>query len=416
MIKKLLIIICAIGTASLSLAYRLGGMSPSDFIDASPDKPMGLNSKLQVLHPDTLIKQAEHALEQDNPELAKELTLKALSKNITNGLAFAQLVAINTKKNSDYKDTEKLAQLAEVLWPAHIGVQSKLAEFWLQQHNLPKLIHAWHLIMVRAPEVHQEIYPILFKLLDFPETIEVLKSYTANPPSWWQGLLNYTATQEQALQQLRTLYELREHTLTPLTAEERSIFIYALVKNKLWEEAYFTWLAGLNEKQLQESGFIYNGSFEAIEKTPVFDWQYSNTPSIKITTAPTNGMIGQKALHLILTDRDRVDFQHISQITKLNAGVYTLTLNYRIDHMQTGEGLRWRIYCMNDKNTLLGESTALNKRSPWDVLKVDFEVPTSDCAFQIVRLEASSPFVNNHLFKGSLWFDGIQITRTQPKP
>ena len=122
MIKKLLIIILLIGATSLSLAYRTGGMSPSDFIDASPDKQ---TSNLQVAHPETLIKQAEHALEQNNTDLAKELTLKALSKNITNGLAFAELVDINNKKGIKDADTEKIAQLAESLWPAHIGVPAR---------------------------------------------------------------------------------------------------------------------------------------------------------------------------------------------------------------------------------------------------------------------------------------------------
>lgn len=412
MLRIIIIISCAIGLGCLSLAYRLGGMSPSDFIDASPDKPI---QTWQVAHPETLLKQSEHALEQNNPTLAKTLALEALSKNVTNGLALAQLVTIASNHQDLGLPVERLAPLAEKLWPAHIGVQAKLASYWQQQNNLPKLMNAWHIMMVRSPELRKEIYPILFKLLAYQEGVDALKTYTINPSSWWQGFFNYTAQQEQALPQLRQLYELRDNAQNPLTQSERATFINSLIKNKLWEEAYLIWLSGLNEQQLNESGFLYNGSFETLDKTTGFDWQLSKSPLFTTEIASTNGMVGQKALHLTLSGKDKINFRHISQVVKLNPGLYSFSLHTRIDNLQTGEGLRWRIRCMNEKSDILGETTALAKRAPWQELKVDFEVPTSDCSFQIVRLEASSPFVNNHFFKGSLWFDDLRITRQPPK-
>lgn len=413
MLKKLLIILLSALCLALSLAYRTGGMSPSDFIDASPDKTI---QTWQVAHPETLLKQSDRALEQNNPELAKQQALEALSKNITNGLAFAQLVTVAAKDDKLGLDAAKLAPLAEQLWPAHIGVQIKLASYWQVQNNLPKLMHAWHILMVRAPSLRKDIYPILFKLLSYQEGLEVLKNYTENPPSWWLGFFNYTAQQEQSLSQLRVLYNLRDTDTTTLTQEERATFINSLIKSKLWEEAYFVWLAGLNENQLNESGFIHNGSFENTDKTAGFDWQFAKSPLVKTEIAATNGMVGQRALHLSLNDKDRINFRHISQVTKLNAGLYNFSARARVDNLQTGEGLRWRMHCMNDKSTLLGETPALAKRRPWEELKFDFEVPANDCTFQIVRLETSSPFVNNHFFKGSLWFDDLRITRQLAKP
>lgn len=412
MIRKLAISVLFLGLLLLSLSYRTGGMSPSDFIDASPNKPI---HKWQVAHPETLLQHSQQALKADHTELAKALALDALSKNITNGLAFAQLVAIDSQDKHLGINSDKLAPLSEKLWPAHSGVQAKLANYWQAQNNLPKLVHAWHILMVRSPSFRKDIYPLLFELLKYQEGVKILKDYAISRPSWWLGFFSYTAQQNQALRQTKLLYALSDAD-DAVSPEERAIFIRTLIKYKLIEEAYFTWLAGLNEKQLQESSFIYNGSFEVIEKNTAFDWQFSKSPLFKAEISSTHGMVGQKALHVSLNNRDKINFRHISQMIKLGSGLYSFSLRARVDNFQTAEGLRWRIRCMNDQNTLLGESLALGKRAAWQELRFDFEVPTTDCSFQIVRLEASSPFVNNHFFKGSLWFDDFRVTRQTLKP
>jgi len=411
-LARLLIILGVMALIGLSLSFRLGGMSPSDFIDASPNQ---LPKTWQVAHPESLIKQAQQALEQNDPAKAQTLTIKALGKNITSGLAIGQLAHIAIQQHQPEAVINKLAEYSIKLWPAYILTRAQVADYWVKQGKLDKALEAWHVIMVRAPVSQPTINPILEQLAVNSATIGLLQPYSATHPTWWNSFFSYMAANTESLVTLNTLYEMRASSETPIALVERNAYVNRLLKEELWQDAYFIWLSGLTEKQLTLSGLIYDGGFESNESNTGFDWMIDSSPTFKIEKTPVTGMKGQKALHLILYDRTRIHFSHITQRMLLSPGYYQSTLRVRVDRLQTIEGLRWRVRCINSTNTLLGESSPIKERSIWTELNFNFQVPAENCPVQIYRLEASSPYSQNHLFKGSLWFDDLQIRRQENK-
>jgi hypothetical protein len=81
----------------------------------------------------------------------------------------------------------------------------------------------------------------------------------------------------------------------------------------------------------------------------------------------------------------------------------------RIDALNNPQGLAWRVYCADETTEQLGESLPLKGRKKWDEISFDFSVPKQGCTSQIIRLEAMSKYHHEHFFKGSIWFDQLDI-------
>lgn len=410
LIRTVSVIFCVLlGVISLSL--RTIGFAPSDFIGVSPSQHP---ASWQISHADTLVSLSEDALEAGDIERAKLLALDALKKNITSGRATAHLMLIYEQQGL-IEQANTLAQFSETLWPAHTYTRSRLADYWLRRDDLQKTLAEWSILMDHSPGLRQRLYPILQDIANDPERFVTLQPYISNPPKWWTSFFNYTSNENKQLDTVRGIYQLRVDSTTPIDEQERRGYINRLLKENLWDEAYLSWLSGLEPDQLTWSGLIYDGGFESTSSNTGFDWILSNTNGVKTDTTTTNGMVGKKALRIVLDDKNRINFQHVSQRLMLTPEAYTLSLRYRIDRLKTGEGLRWRIHCINNNSIrLLAESQLLADRSPWSDLQFSFEIPTIDCPAQLLRLEASSPYEHNHSFKGSLWFDDIKIAPSAP--
>jgi hypothetical protein len=135
---------------------------------------------------------------------------------------------------------------------------------------------------------------------------------------------------------------------------------------------------------------------------------------LAIEPAITTGMKGSKALKINIRKGERIDFQHLSQYLVLEPNYYTLKLAYKVDQFKSVEnsGLSWKIYCNNSQNTLLGESTAINAKTSWSTLAINFTVPDTECKAQLLRLESSTPYAHQHHYDAIIWFDDIAITPT----
>lgn len=351
---------------------------------------------------------SEQAAQGQHPAEAKQEALLALGQDPTSGKAAADLLTL-FEHEKDLNRANQMADLAGKLWSAHTYTHSRIADYWLRQQRLDKVIPEWNILLIRNPSLQASLFPTLENIIATPDLNKLLAPYISEPPNWWNGFFAYLAKKEGNLDLLRQLYQQRLDSKVALDNQERLNYVNRLLREKLWQEAYFAWLGGLKEDQLKLSQLVYDGGFEGELSNSGFDWNLQPTKEMKIEPDITDGIQGQQALHISLHNIKPVPFQHVSQRLLLAAGDYQLKMRYRLDNLKNPKGLRWRIHCLDNPNTLLGESTALKGRSPWDTLKLNFTVPATDCQAQLLRLEADSPYIYEQIFDGNLWFDDVSI-------
>lgn len=394
--------------ACLSLSLRLGGVGPSDFIDASPTQ---MPASWQMAHSDTYTQLSMEALQQGDLQAAKRLGLQALSHNISSGNAASQLMRVY-EKAGDLEQADQLADLAEQLWPAHFIIRARLADYWTKRDNLLKVVPEWNVLMIHDRQLRKQLYPALQNIANNPDISAILQPYIASPPNWWNGFFRHMALKNDNLETIRALYQARVDSDVPLDDTERRFYVRRLLKEKMWDEAYFAWLAGLDNDQLTLSGLVFDGGFESDLHNTGFDWRFGRGKNINIETRSTIGMSGRRALRIALDNKKRINFRHVQQRLNLSPGSYNLDFRYRVNRLQTEEGLRWRIRCLPNSKQVLGESDLIARRTPWiDMETTQFTVPAENCPAQLLRLEASSRYKHKWLFDGVIWIDEIKISR-----
>ena len=363
-------------------------------------------------HPYALGMLAEQYLQQHNYSQAEELAFKSLVNNPTYGVPASVIIATaNQKKNDDV--AAKATDFTQKLWPANVAVQKEVVIYWLKKDRVDKVLPAWNVILSQSPQASQKLFPILFKLSQNPAGLASLKPYAKKPSVWWSRFFVFLTRQKDNLDSLQKLYQMRLESEEPLTNIERSQYIERLVRDKQWVTAYFSWLSGLEkEHQQYTQTLLYDGGFESELHNTGFDWYYSPNKIVSIEPSITRGMHGRAALRVDFKKRERINFKNVSQRLFLPAGDYALEFRSRVDRLRTEKGLKWRIRCLGDQNNILGESHSLLGFSSWKTESFYFTVPDiKNCQAQLLRLEASSPYIHHHLFSGTLWFDDMRIIK-----
>lgn len=353
---------------------------------------------------------AEKANEVGEFSVSEQLGIQALASNMTSGAPASYLLSFYSSQKRD-KEAESIAEIAGHLWPSHTYTHTRLADYWFSQQRMDKLIPEWHILLSRNASLYSTLFPVLVDFLNQSANKNLFKPYIKNPPNWWQSFFNYLSQNAQ-LELLDEVYQERTKSLTPITAEEKQVYITRLLADKQWQQAYQTWQTGISEKaknQLTDKNYVYDGGFEGYTINTGFDWQITNSKNIAINKDSTYGIKERQALHIHLKKNEPIDFQNIAQTLLLPSGHYELSMRYRLDSLKTSKGLQWRIHCLDAMNESLVESQSLQGQQSWRDFSVKFDVPNNHCDVQLLRLEASSPYRHEHYFDGDLWFDEIKI-------
>lgn len=403
--RMLLLIALSVIIGFTSLSYRTGGIAPRDFTGSAPAKTV---EAWQTSHPDSFIKLSQQAQLANDLEQAEALAMQALSKNITNGRAAAQLLQIYSASNN-HGESLKVAQIADNLWPTHAFVRSRLADYWLKSGDIVKLVSELDKLLRIDASSKNKIFPILQKLISNKNVFPLFITYIEQPPEWWISFFSFITKNDKNNDIIDIIYNERNKTNNLPDGIETNIYIDRLIKDKRWPEAYFVWLGQLDEKQLQLNALLHDGGFEEKEfKSAIFGWRVRQDKKVALKLRKTSGIEGEQALRVSFNKKEQVNFRHVSQTIVLQSGQYQLSLKYKLNDFKTTKGLSWRIYCATGKKQLLGEGPSMRGRTSWESMQINFVVP-DDCQAQQVRLEASSPYIHDHLFQGSLWFDDLSI-------
>lgn len=403
-VRKLLATIVFLLAAWALFVYGAGEVQSDSLVDSK-----SAASTLEVA-PQYLSTEALLSLASSNPSMveSKVIALDALSKDPANGAIAAFLLQLIVEGETS-EDASDIADLAARLWPVHVYTHSRIADFWISQNRIDKLIPELNILMIREGGWRRQLFPILEDLTLNTKRYELLEPYISAPPNWWDSFFR-SASIQQPTQTVSDLFELRAASGVAISEIERSSFVKRLLKDKQWRSAFEQWQAGLDpsEAALLDNG-LFDGGFESAEVGGEFGWNFRRGKTFSITPRNTYGTSGKKALQVSFRQGlNRVAFKHVSQRLLLATGRYQVSFKVRADALKNPKGLVWRVRCESNKGELLAEGKPMLGRHQWQQRSFSFSVPRG-CEVQSLVLEAISKYPHELIFNGKLWLDDVAI-------
>jgi hypothetical protein len=207
------------------------------------------------------------------------------------------------------------------------------------------------------------------------------------------------------------LLSLKDSPAPPAPADLRS-YLDFLISKGFHELAYYAWLQFLPAEQLSKVGLLFNGEFEFPPSGLPFDWMFSQRSGVAIKIAERPDKEGDHAL-LLEFGVGRVDLPRVMQLTTLAPGRYRFQGATNVD-VVSQRGLQWRITCVGQGTTQIGESTAVQGTGAgWQDFSVSITVPETDCPAQEVQLVFDARWASEQFISGSIWYDELRIVREQ---
>jgi len=353
-------------------------------------------------HPEALYQQAR-ALTEDNPTEARELLLRAAVANPGDArvyLALARLPEVPASRS------RRLMELALEMAPMRSQVQQAAAAFWAEQGEAERSLQHLGRALTLVPELAAGFFPKLLTLAADPAGRASLGELLAEPPPWWPNFVDYAIANAADPRTAVFLYRQWE---TPET-EQRERLLARLEADGYWQDAYFVWLNGLSERELESLGNVFDGEFELPLGGRGFGWRYDQIQGATVDALGTYGSPG-KALRLSL-DGSRFRFRHLLQVLLLPPGDYLLAGRVRPEGLKAREGVVWTVRCLRDGEELV-RTDAFVGSSDWQRFSAPFKVG-QDCRLQELRLQQAGEYIEEFRATGSIWFDDLSIQRYDP--
>ncbi len=347
------------------------------------------------------------ALAGRDPTAAGRLLQAAAWANPTDALVYLALAELRAGAG---QPAVALAETADALGPMRTPVLARSAAFWLAQSRPDRALARWDMLLRNRPETADQLYPLLLRWVESAEARPLLRPLLADPPPWWNGFFAYVAARAAHLEAVVFLYRNRERGGKLPSVAEQQVYLERLWREGHWLETYLAWLSGLDERQQQGLGNLYNGGFELPVTGLGFDWRISTPSGALVEITETYGTRGGKALHVAFNGQ-RVRFQHVRQPLYLEPGRYRLQGRVRPDGLQAERGLRWTVRCGESGDRLLAEGPSFIGSDDWQSFTQDFTVPGADCPVQWLRLELEGRAELDFEAQGGVWFDDLAISR-----
>jgi hypothetical protein len=296
--------------------------------------------------------------------------------------------------------------------PSSPEILKQAGVHWVKRGELPRAVASFSQVMIADPGQAVQLNAVFLKLLEDPQTRDLLVPLAKDPPPWWDRFFREVATNAD-LETVRGLFAMRKtESSVPLSEVERETYVERLRRDRQYTEAYLTWVNGLDEVRRQTLGLLNNGSFEVEPSNRGYDWRLGKSPNLVAETAETYGTEGKRALHLIFRGFD-ARFGHVSQDLFLDPGSYRLSGRSRPDGLKSSGGLQWRVLCETaGESSVLAESDRFLGTNQWEDFTLDFTVPP-ECERPILRLVGSIRSPLDQRLEGSIWFDGMSIRRVE---
>lgn len=342
---------------------------------------------------------------QGRPEAAQAHLRAAVDGNPAESRNYAALGQLLDQANAG-QSARKAMEMADAMGPQRSDVQMDLTVYWVRQGDFPRALQHWNTVLRHQPAMRPRLFPYLLNGAEDPANRAAFEQLLKQPVPWWSAFFMHATAQAARPETLRNLYGLSRQGANPLPPEALGAYLARLQKDGAWTEAWFAWLNSLSRQGIAHSAHVYNGSFEARPTNIGFDWIYRQTPAVVMETASTYGTTGERALHLVFRGL-RIKFEHLHQYLLLPPGDYALQGRVRPDNLKTGQGMRWALYCLGQKEPLTATERFAGL-DQWNRFRSQFSVPAG-CPVQMLRLELAGRIALDYDASGGIWFDDVAV-------
>ena len=252
------------------------------------------------------------------------------------------------------------------------------------------------------------VAPVLARIVEGrPDGVDQIASvFATNPPWRTQVFLAMLAHMTDPRTPVAILVALKG---SKPKQDELSACLNFLVSKGRYDLAYFTWLQFLSDTELGRHGLVYNGGFQTPFSGSPFDWVVHRGFGAMVAVVPRTGKEGEKAL-FVEFGQGRVDFGGVVQVLMLGPGKYRVHGEQR-GELQGRRGLRWRLSCLGQRPTVLGQSDMLMGDVPsWSPFEYFITVPPEGCAAQSLQLILDARTQSETMVRGRAWFNGVSVT------
>jgi hypothetical protein len=299
----------------------------------------------------------------------------------------------------------------------HAAVATSLHEssaaLWLIDYNFERKNYAETArladVLLRAGVNQGYVVGILGRMAETDGRSEVHKLLARKPP--WRLLFFQDLERgiSDAQTPLQLLLALQSDDAGP-SSEEVQSYISLLMRTKLYELAYYTWLLFRPEEQLSSTGLLANADFTFPLSGEAFDWNLKGAEGLRIGIDPEPDNPKKPALHLSFLG-GRVGDHSVSQKLMLSPG------NYQMSGRQMGNvvgprGVRWQVSCLDSPSSPpMAVGPMLTGARQWARFEFEIKVPNVACPAQEVRLYLDARSPSERVVSGHIWLDDLNIQR-----
>jgi hypothetical protein len=339
----------------------------------------------------------------------KRRLISLIQREPTNANAFRLLGQIAAIGNDPKISGRMMFQSTQLSLHDPIALYDMISRS-MNAHNYISTVYYTDAFLRSYPASFSIIAPIVMELIANGQARPLLVKVLADNPPWRMIVLNAsysTAGLKDIEAPLKLLTALNE-TDAPPQLKELVGYQNFLFQNQQYELAYSTWLQFIPPELMDQTGLVFNGSFESDPTGLFFDWTIGKGSNVEvnITGHPDND--ATKAL-FVEFGLGRTKFPLVRQTLLLTPG------NYQLSYLVKGEirgrrGLAWQIICENGKQAS-EDKTILGRFQNWQRLDSEITIPKEGCRYQYLRLVHLARSSSEQMANGQLWFDELSIER-----
>jgi hypothetical protein len=309
------------------------------------------------------------------------------------------------------KDGEDIRRFMDAAFSTSLHESS--AALWLIDFNFEHKNYAETArladVLLRADPNMAYPLALLGRMAETDGRSEVHKLLAQNPP--WRLLFfeHLEGGISDARTPLELLMALQGDDAGP-SSKEVQLYLSFLMRNKLYNLAYYTWLVFLPQEQLSSTGLLANADFTFPLSGKAFDWDLKGAEGVRIGIDPEPDNPKKSALHLNFIG-GRVGEHSVSQKLMLSPGDYRMS-GRQMGNLVGPRGVKWQVSCLDSPSSPpTAVSPMLTGARQWAPFEFQIKVPKVACPAQEVRLYLDARSASERVVSGHIWFDDLNIQR-----
>lgn len=353
-------------------------------------------------HPQARLALAEAQLAAADWESASATARRLLAEEPLQGRAFSIVGQAAAARGEDAQALA-LYQIAARRSPRDVQARAWLADHALAVGNFSQALQHMESLLLTSPGYRAVLMPLMAQMAADPVFATELARVLERRPSWRADMLATLQRAEDPRAADTVLSALRSEG--GLTEDEFEQWLANLIRQGRWGDAYGRWVGTL-ELADGSMPLVYNGGFEKPVSSRGFDWHQTRVPGVALEFIADRSSRGLVA-HAAFGGRPVAQIG-LEQPLLLGPGRHRFGARIRADVLRSERGLEWSITCLG-QNVPFATSASIQGTFAWREIKMEFEVPSSECEGQWLRLRNPVRGGSIQQVSGDLWFDDVAI-------